>query len=121
MARELSEAVPGAALLTVWTPMLDADDEAAARSLPGGAAGNFYDPARLAGRAVAALLGAPEGTLAWDIYLFYRAGVQWAEPWPTPVTWVHQLGPLSWARPERFAWGKELPAAFRRALAEAAE
>jgi hypothetical protein len=30
-------------------------------------------------------------SLAWDLYLFYRAGARWHEPLAAPQIWLHQL------------------------------
>jgi hypothetical protein len=58
---------------------------------------HFYDPQQRAGKAVARSLGAEEGAVAWDIYLFYKPGSQWMEHPPLPDNWLHQLTGARWA------------------------
>ncbi len=57
---------------------------------------HFYDPARLAGRALAESLGGKD-KVAWDIYLFYVAGGEWGDNPPAPTDWAHQLTGSAWA------------------------
>ncbi len=66
----------------------------------------FHDPSKLAGKIIAESLGA-QHAVAWDMYLFYEKGSQWAERPPLPLDWAHQLD-HAWADPNRFAWGDGL-------------
>lgn len=50
----------------------------------------FHDPNQLLGNAFAG--GLVTSGPAWDVYLFYPAGVRWDEAPPAPVAWAHQLG-----------------------------
>jgi hypothetical protein len=47
------------------------------------------------------------GHVAWDIYLFYEAGVEWANITPQPAYWMHQLKD-SWAHKAHFRTGDGL-------------
>ena len=51
---------------------------------------NFYDPNQHSGKAVATSIGW-EDKIAWDIYLFYKSGLEWVEALPEPDCWMHQL------------------------------
>ena len=55
----------------------------------------FHDSNHRAGRTIAASLGA-EGSIAWDVYLFYGRDAEWKDGLPQPRGWVHQLD-ASWA------------------------
>ena len=66
----------------------------------------FHDPNKLAGKLIAESLGAGNA-VAWDMYLFYEKGSQWAERPPFPLDWAHQLDD-AWADPNHFAWGENL-------------
>jgi hypothetical protein len=79
----------------------------AARSFQNSQIQNFYDPNQRAGSAAAHVLGGP-GKVGWDLYLFYKIGVRWADPFPVPDDWAHQLKPSSWADPERYFSGARL-------------
>src|SRR5687767_2737608 len=71
---------------------------------------HFYDPGHLAGRLVAASIGAV-GQVAWDMYLFYES----TSVWPAaPGTWFHQLGGAGreWADPARYRWSERLAEAL---------
>ena len=102
-----------------WIHMLPPDNAAAARrmalALRDPRVQHFHDPHKRAGAAVAGSLGAAE-KLAWDIYLFYPAGVGWQYGPPRPVMWVHQLKGSSWADPSRHHRGEELVRHLEMAL-----
>jgi hypothetical protein len=68
----------------------------------------FYDPAKLTGRALAERFGAKAEEIAWDVYLFYDGEAKWGEQFPQPTEWAHQLGRSSWADSGRFHPGDEL-------------
>ncbi len=78
---------------------------------------HFYDPDKLAGKAVVTSLGATgaedgEDEVAWDIYLFYEPEEEWSngEPPPAPVEWMHQLSECSWIDQSRMRCGEALVA-----------
>lgn len=97
--------------------MLPADNQEAARRsselVADPSVSQFYDPSLRAGHAIAASLGAA-GQIAWDIYLFYPAGREWADGPPAPVDWAHQLGGRSWADGGRYRSGAALVDQLRR-------
>lgn len=97
--------------------MLPVDNKEAARRssklVADQSVSQFYDPSRRAGHAIAASFGAA-GRVAWDIYLFYPAGSEWAEAPPVAVDWVHQLGGRSWADSGRHRTGAALVADLRQ-------
>ncbi len=123
--RAIIQAYPDAdiSIVIVWIDMLENDYEAtaqqaAARFARDARVRHFHDPRRLAGRAIAASLGAPEDQVAWDIYLFYRPGSQWTKGPPTPAHWAHQLADSSWADPGRYRSGEPLVQELRWAAKE---
>ena len=69
---------------------------------------HFYDPAKSAGQAIAGSVGW-NGHIAWDIYLFYKAGPKWEAAPPRPTHWMHQLKD-SWADRRYFRTGGDLTA-----------
>jgi hypothetical protein len=73
---------------------------------------HFYDMQQVSGEAFAPVLSWPEGSLPWDVFLFYPAGVAWRADPPTPVVWFHQR---EIADPDRYRTGDDLV----RALVEA--
>ena len=91
--------------------MLEDDNEEAAkrstRIIKDQRVRQYYDPQRMAGKAIAESLGAP-GQVAWDMYLFYSRDIEWGESLPVPFDWAHQLSE-AWANPSHFAWGPNLP------------
>ncbi len=76
--------------------MLDSDERAAAdeASTIFGEAGlrQFWDGNQLLGKEVARSVGVPRW-VAWDVYLFYRAGAEWTEAGlPPPAAALAQAG-----------------------------
>ena len=67
---------------------------------------HFYDSDKHLGKAIAICLGWT-GKVAWDIYLFYEAGVEWDKTPPQPSYWMHQLAD-SWADREHYHTGDDL-------------
>ena len=67
----------------------------------------FHDPTGWTGRQIAASLGFPT-QLAWDTFLFYRAGLGWNEAPPAPTDWAHQLDYSKWAGPAHLCTGPAL-------------
>ena len=104
--------------MIVWVEMLPEDREADVEALAGEMTDRrirwFHDPERRAGQAIAASLGAP-GKVAWDVYLFFIAGVEWKAQPPAPTEWVHQLGD-PWAEPSRHHFGNRLEPELGRLL-----
>ncbi len=112
-------------LFIVWLPMLAGDTAGVAAQAAGSAgwgqrAHHFWDPGRLAGAAIARGLARELGTIAWDIYLFYRPGCTWDDEPPEPAGWVHQLERSVWADPTRYRTGPALIAALREMLDQVA-
>lgn len=97
------------AVSIVWIDMLPTDNAAAAEQIAATIrdqrVGHFHDPRsnRLAGKAFAN--GLVRTGPAWDIYLFYEKGAQWADAPPRPIEWWHQLGGGDRADAKRFAAG----------------
>lgn len=110
------------AAMIVWVEMLPADEHADVAALAVRLGDRrvawFHDPNRRAGEAIGRALGG-EGSLAWDVYLFYGADVEWGDDPPTPDGWAHQLTD-DWADPARRRQGQDLElelAALLRAVA----
>jgi hypothetical protein len=123
--RSIIQAYPDAdiSIVIVWIDMLENDYEATARRAaagfaPDGRVRHFHDPRRMAGRAIAAGLGATEGQVAWDIYLFYGPDSQWTEDPPAPAHWVHQLADSTWADAGRYHTEEHLVQELNRATKE---
>jgi hypothetical protein len=88
----------------VWINVLEDDTsemarQAAEEMIQDPRVHHFHDPRGLAGEAIAQSLGAEEGKVAWDVYLFYQRGHEWGAEPPTPNVWMHQLVGSSWAAP----------------------
>jgi hypothetical protein len=77
---------------------------------------HFYDPEKRSGIAIAQGLGAEEGMVAWDMYLFYENGREWGEIPPSPSTWMHQLKGSSWADSAHYRSGDDLIEALHAAM-----
>lgn len=99
VAGEILAKVPDALLSvhTVWMPVLQGDDEAAARKsralLSDPRVKHYWTPVRDLGMAYGKVVRLPGSReLAWDIYFAYRPGVTWEDAPPEPDGWVHQLG-----------------------------
>jgi hypothetical protein len=88
--------------------MIDSDAEStaivAAQSIDDDRIQHFYDPDRLAGKAIAQRLGQRD-VIAWDIYMFYSVGSVWRLRPPMPIAWAHQMGD-QW--PEHYRWEDNL-------------
>ncbi len=69
---------------------------------------HFYDPfpAHLVGKAFAQ--GRISRGPAWDIYFFYKKGLEWTGGPPEPAEWMHQLGGGGRADATKFHSGQEL-------------
>ena len=70
---------------------------------------HFHDPNRLAGKAIAAMLGGA-GKIAWDMYLFFDRKSRWTTRPPLPVSYLHQLPQeyVPWADPTHYYSGDRL-------------
>jgi hypothetical protein len=67
----------------------------------------YHDSTGWTGRQIAASLGFLD-QLAWDMFLFYRAGLGWEEAAPPPTDWAHQLDYSKWADPAHLCTGLAL-------------
>lgn len=109
----------GVQAIVVWEPMIDSDNEAAARGASGIFEGTpalqFYDPQRRSGWAyerehfaekwseVGAVLpadhwlrqmadGKPEPSPEWDLYMVFKPGVRWEDTSPRPDAFIRHIG-----------------------------
>jgi hypothetical protein len=48
-----------------------------------------------------------QGSVAWDIYLFYAPDKKWTNEPPIPEYWMHQLTD-SWATKDKYRTGNDL-------------
>ena len=94
----------------VWIKKLSGDSEQtaqkAAAMFKDHRVVHFYDSNQSSGKAIANRLGWA-GRVAWDIYLFYEVGVEWANTAPQPAYWMHQLKDR-WAHKAHFRTGDGL-------------
>jgi hypothetical protein len=94
----------------VWLKKLSDDSEQTAQKATAmfkdHRVAQFYDSKKSSGKVIANLLGWT-GQVAWDIYLFYEAGVEWVNTTPQPAYWMHQLKD-SWADKTHFRTGDDL-------------
>lgn len=84
------------AVLVVWLPMLEGDDEFAVREASGAylldpRVRHYWDEQGELKWRYAALLDLPEEQPAWDIYMVFQQGAIWQENPPKPDFWMHQL------------------------------
>jgi hypothetical protein len=77
---------------------------------------HYYDPNQIIGKEIADRIGWG-GHVAWDIYLFYKSGVEWTDAAPRPIYWMHQL-PDSWAQKAHFRTGDGLVRELLNAMTE---
>lgn len=112
MQEAIIEGFPQAdvAVSLVWIRMLPLDNKATARyralSLRDARIRHFYDPHKRVGKAVAQTYGAV-GKVAWDMYMFFPAGVEWESLPPMPAVYAHQLT-ADWIDTTRCFRGDEL-------------
>lgn len=123
MQQELIDRYPDGSLAVfiVWAPMLESDNEAAARKASSFSAQrvkHFYDPGRQVGQRFRnqvfpnafdeALASLPAdhwmhewmpqmkdryaGGPEWDIYMFFAPGLKWLDTPPRPTRYVRHLG-----------------------------
>jgi len=104
----------------VWINKLSGDSEQTAQKAAAWftdhRVAHFYDPNKISGNAIANRLGWT-GNVAWDIYLFYKSGVEWAQAPPRPIYWMHQLKD-SWADKTHFRTGSGLVNELLNAMTE---
>ena len=102
----------------VWIKKLSGDSELTAKKAAAmfkdHRVAHFYDSKKNSGKAIADRLGWT-GQVAWDIYLFYEAGAEWANITPQPAYWMHQLKD-SWPAKEHFHTGDGLVKELRNAM-----
>lgn len=102
----------------VWIRMLPLDNKATARyralNLRDARIRHFFDPHKRVGKAVAQAFGAP-GKVAWDMYMFFPAGVEWVSLPPLPAVYAHQLTD-GWIDPARCFRGDELTKELNRLM-----
>lgn len=96
-------AAPDLRAYVVWLPVLDGDDETAARAsttrLMDPRVRYYWDKTRTFGTALGRALAIPPSRfepgrahgLAWDVYLVYPRTAGWDATIPTPSFWMHQL------------------------------
>jgi hypothetical protein len=77
----------------------------------------YYEPSGRIGREIAAMLGADESGIAWDIYLLYERDAEWRERPPRPGDWAHQLGDAHWADRSKYYVGENLTRRLREMIA----
>ncbi|MHB2016299.1 MAG: hypothetical protein ACYCW6_05060 [Candidatus Xenobia bacterium] len=99
---------PGLRGLVAFLPMLERDSRAEVPASPDARLEVSWEPALAT--TFAPVLGVPR---AWDVYMLYRAGVQWHGAPPVPDFWMHQLDA---ADPKRRLCPQDLTAAARRLL-----
>jgi hypothetical protein len=82
----------------VWLPVLEEDDANAAADAADSIGRRhqmtqYWDDDRSISSAAHTVLDldARRRRVGWDLYLFYRAGAEWAGPLPMPDLWLHQL------------------------------
>jgi len=119
----LIEGYPDAdlSILIVWQQIypadsLDAVGDAARLFSDDPRVTQFYDPGVLSGLEVAAGLGAEDGEVAWDIYLFFTGKHEWLDRLPQPKDWVHQLEGSSWAEAGRLFQQEQLTHKLREIM-----
>lgn len=84
------------AIFVVWVPMVESDDEAAAREMAKLFADDprvlqLWDPERKIGAAYRDAHSPASETTEWDIYLWYAKEARWADPAPAPVELLRQF------------------------------
>lgn len=82
----------------VWLPVLEADtgnaaEIAACSTRARRTMKQYWDHDRSLSSAAHQVLDltSRRRRVAWDLYLFYRPGVRWVSPLPSPNHWLHQL------------------------------
>lgn len=107
----------------VWIQMPGFDDnEQTSRRIAGSfddpRVKHFYDPfpAHLVGKAFAKdrISRGP----AWDIYFFYKKGIEWKDTTPEPAEWMHQLSGGGRADATKFRTGGDLVEKLHEAMHE---
>jgi hypothetical protein len=105
----------------VWINMLPLDNKLAAhvqaQTMRDPRVCHFHDPKKRVGQAIARSLGGQD-EVGWDIYLFFRSGVEWNDSPPPPAWWAHQLFGSSWADQAHYHHGDDLFGQLRQAMAD---
>ncbi len=82
----------------VWVPILDADNEQAARKstiqFPAPNSVYFWTQTPKLSHEAASVIRLAAGRPAWDVYLLYNKGVTWDRIFPAPNYWQQQLDVL---------------------------
>jgi len=93
--------------------MLPSDNASAAKraaqSIADTRVRHFYDAKADVGKVIAQSLG-EASRIAWDMYLFYAAGVEWNQEPPQPIAWAHQM---SDAWHDHYHYGEDLETELR--------
>lgn len=114
MQKSVLSDFPDAALSVtiVWIDMTITDSESAARRaaarITDPRVRQYYDPNRMVAGDFAPLLIKPGKGQAWDVYLFFDKGVNWADSAPRPTQWFHQLGTNKALDPSLYRAGDDL-------------
>lgn len=102
----------------VWIKKLSGDSEQTAKKAAAifkdQRVAHFYDSKQRSGKAIANCLGWT-GSVAWDVYLFYKPGVEWTGAPPPPICWMHQLKDR-WAQKAHFRTGDDLVNELQNAM-----
>ena len=106
----------------VWVNMLPLDSMVTAgfmaKAMQDPRVCHFHDSHKQVGQIIAQSLGGP-GKVAWDVYLFYAKGDEWADSLPPPTKWAHQLQD-SWIDPAHYHSGDDLIQELDRAMSQLA-
>lgn len=70
---------------------------------------HFYDMQQVTGEALRVVLGWPEDSVPWSVYLYYPSGITWGQQPPAPSAWFHQR---EVADPARYRTGRKLTQAL---------
>lgn len=93
---------PDVRVYAVYLPILRGDAEGsvtdATKRLPDGRVSYFWDGKGETGQSYSRVLRLGPGQPAWDVYMVFNRGAQWASDPPAPDYWMHQLGGVD---PER--------------------
>lgn len=100
-------------VIIIWTSMLKSDNQnsayKAASLFKDPSIVQFFDSENKFGDVVAQRLN-PQGTKAWDIYMFFDKDTKWANDFPRPFDYAHQLSTSAhpWVDKTKYFCGHEL-------------